>query len=443
MAQYYDPREAATTFSLYANIAQTQRQKEEEESKETSENIALTKEVGGIPLKLLETRRAEHLQEARTLLSQRDPRTSTGFKFKPAEYVAPERKRYNPRRLKDWFNARYGRPGEERVTREAIVKPSDPTKSEILGSDAFSAPMPTPKGNEAYMIKKQNEAYDRNFAAQDLKQRDSQNLETIQNRWDFGKQGNLGSGKGMQLSKDPAIGTIARDELTAQTSREASDIWKGVAETRGREIGIREGMRGQSAPGYKPGRPLMQHKLKAKPVIPGGVISEQIGKPLIPEAQGYRDFNELVSARDAAKKGSDIYTSLQGQVNELYKQGGGTYQGAFDAYGATKTASGLKGATDLEATAIKTAAAVDTGGEAIGTTGEAAGGVSPFAIAMEGKQLYDVFSDYGASSGDKVKATAETGADLASSYAIASGNPYAMGAGLLYKGGKAAWEYLA
>jgi len=423
MAQYYDPREAATTFSLYANIAQTQRQKEEEEAKETSENIALTKEVGGIPLKLLETRRAEHLQEARTLLSQRDPRTSTGFKYKPAEYVAPERKRYNPRRLKDWFNARYGRPGEERVTRETIVRPGDVKKSEIFES-GVPVSMSTPEGNRAYMEREQDKAFYRDFTPETGRVQASQP-------------------KFKTPPVDPAKGTIARDELTAKTSKETSDIWKGVAETRGREIRGREGMRGQSAPGYKPGRPLMQHKLKAKPVIPGGVISEQIGKPLIPEAQGYRDFNELVSARDAAKKGSDIYTSLQGQVNELYKQGGGTYQGAFDAYGATKTASGLKGATDLEATAIKTAAAVDTGGEAIGTTGEAAGGVSPFAIAMEGKQLYDVFSDYGASSGDKVKATAETGADLASSYAIASGNPYAMGAGLLYKGGKAAWEYLA
>ena len=419
MAQYYDPREAATTFSLYANIAQTQRQQEEEESKETSENIALTKEVGGIPLKLLEIRRAEHLQEARTLLSQRDPRTSTGFKFKPAEYVAPERKRYNPRRLKDWFNARYGRPGEERVTREAIVKPSDSTKSEILGSDAFSAPMPTPKGNEAYMIKKQNEAYDRNFAAQDLKQRDSQNLETIQNRWDFGKQGNLGSGKGMQLSKDPAIGTIARDELVAKTSKETSDIWKGVAEKRGREIGIREGMRGQSAPG----RPLMQHKPKAKSVLPGGVISEQIGKPLIPETQ-YGSFDELVRARNAAR-GTEGLGVIQEQVSQ-YMPKGTSYGEASKAFDAARTAT-------------ETATAVETGGEVIGATGETAGGFTPGV----GEALYDVYSDYGASSGDKVKATAETGADLASSYAIASGNPYAMGAGLLYKGGKMAWDYLA
>ena len=28
MAQYYDPREAATTFSLFANIEQTEREKE-------------------------------------------------------------------------------------------------------------------------------------------------------------------------------------------------------------------------------------------------------------------------------------------------------------------------------------------------------------------------------------------------------------------------------
>ena len=425
MAQYYDPREASTTFSLYAKAAQTRREEEEQESKGTSENIALTKEVGGIPLKFLELRRAEHLQDARTLLSQRDQYSATGFKYKPAEYVAPERKRYNPRRLKDWFNARYGRPGEERVTREAIVKPSDPTKSEILGSDAFSAPMPTPKGNEAYMIKKQNEAYDRNFAAQDLKQRDSQNLEIIQNRWDFGKQGNLGSGKGMQLSKDPAIGTIARDELTAKMSDSASSKWGRVAETRKGEIGIREGIQGQSAPEFQKGRPLMQHKPKPKSVLPGGVISEQIGKPLISEAQEYGSFNELVSARNAAR-GTKGLGVIQEQVNQ-YMPKGTSYGEASKAFDAAKTA--------------ETAAAVETG---IGAAGETAGGFTPgISEAMAAGEVVDIWSQYGGRGEDKIKATAETGADLASSYAIASGNPYAMGAGLLYKGGKAAWEYLA
>ena len=203
-------------------------------------------------------------------------------------------------------------------------------------------------------------------------------------------------------------------------------------------------MRGQSAPGYKPGRPLMQHKLKAKPVIPGGVISEQIGKPLIPEAQGYRDFNELVSARDAAKKGSDIYTSLQGQVNELYKQGGGTYQGAFDAYGATKTASGLKGAADLGATATKTATAVDTGGEVIGATGETAGGFTPgVGEALAAKEVVDIWSQYGGRGEDKIKATAGTAFDYGTSAMIASGNPYLAIPGAIGKVGKAAWEYLA
>ena len=34
MAQYYDPREAATTFSLFAKVHGTEREKEEEESQE-------------------------------------------------------------------------------------------------------------------------------------------------------------------------------------------------------------------------------------------------------------------------------------------------------------------------------------------------------------------------------------------------------------------------
>ena len=392
MAQYYDPREASTTFSLYANIAQTQRQQEEEEKKKkagTAKGYVAT-------YKFLEGKRAGDIADKQTLMAELDTRTATGRKYKSAEYVAPERKEYDPRRLSDWLNKRYGRSGEERVTREAIVKPSDPTKSEIL-------------------------------AAQDLKQRDSQNLETIQNRWDFGKQGNLGSGKGMQLSKDPAIGTIARDELVAKTSKETSDIWKGVAETRGREIRGRESILGQSVPEFQKGRPLMQHKLKAKPVIPGGVISEQIGKPLIPETQ-YGSFDELVRARNAAR-GTKGLGVIQEQVNQ-YMPKGTSYGEASKAFDAAKAAT-------------ETATAVETGGEVIGSAGETAGGVSPLTVAMEGKQLYDAYTEYGATGGDKVKATAETGADLASSYAIASGNPYAMAAGLIYKGGKFAWERFA
>tara|TARA_R100000656_G_scaffold1231_1_gene2365 strand:- start:480 stop:1715 length:1236 start_codon:yes stop_codon:yes gene_type:complete len=411
MAQYYDPREAATTFSLYANIAQTQRQKEEEEAKETSENIALTKEVGGIPLKLLETRRAEHLQEARTLLSQRDPRTSTGFKFKPAEYVAPERKRYNPRRLKDWFNARYGRPGEERVTREAIVKPSDPTKSEIFES-GVPVSMSTPEGNRAYMERYQDKAFYRDFTPE------TGRVQASQPKFKTPPVDPV----------DPARGTIAYDELTAKTSQEASDIWKGVAETRGREIGIREGMRGQSAPGYKPGRPLMQHKLKAKPVIPDGVISEQIGKPLIPKTQ-YGSFDELVRARNAAR-GTKGLGVIQEQVNQ-YMPKGTSYGEASKAFDATKAAT-------------KTATAVDTGGEVIGAAGETAGGFTPgVGEAMAAGELAGIWSESGGRGEDKIKATAGTAFDYGTSAMIASGNPYLAIPGAIGKVGKAAWEYLA
>ena len=80
------------------------------------------------------------------------------------------------------------------------------------------------------------------------------------------------------------------------------------------------------------------------------------------------------------------------------------------------------------------------------TTKQTAGGYTPgLREGIAAKSAYDIWSESaGKSTGEeKIAATAEVGADLASSYAIASGNPYAMGAGILYKGGKAAWDYLA
>ena len=78
------------------------------------------------------------------------------------------------------------------------------------------------------------------------------------------------------------------------------------------------------------------------------------------------------------------------------------------------------------------------------TAGETAGGYTPgLGEALATKDLYDVWSESGGRGEEKLAATAETGADLASSYAIASGNPYAMAGGFLYKGGKFAWDLLA
>ena len=63
------------------------------------------------------------------------------------------------------------------------------------------------------------------------------------------------------------------------------------------------------------------------------------------------------------------------------------------------------------------------------------------AVAL--KNVYDVWGQSGVQGEDKIAATAETGADLASSYAIASANPFAMAAGGAYKAGKFLWDIYA
>ena len=47
----------------------------------------------------------------------------------------------------------------------------------------------------------------------------------------------------------------------------------------------------------------------------------------------YGSFHELVQARGSAEEGSEEYQLLQDQINALYQQGGGTYEGAAEAFG--------------------------------------------------------------------------------------------------------------
>jgi hypothetical protein len=336
MAQYYDPREASTTFSLYANIAQTQRQEEEAVKKKKTD----TAKGLMTPLKMLEAKRVGDITEATQLLSERDPRTVTGRKYKSAEYIAPERKEYDPRKLSDWLNKRYGRSGEERVEYQEL----------------------TPEAEELQRM----------------------NNEKVMSMWN--------------AEKDKAIGTMYDAEGKA-TTREPFAV-KGGGKGYGRRT---KAVIDEELP-YAP--KMLEPKPGSEPVI------KKLGKPLISEAQT---------------------SEYKGKILDFI-------QSSERAERAVETGTTVKTAT--EATT-----AVEAGGEvigAVGETGETAGGFTPgISEAMAAGELAGIWSESGGRGEDKIKATAETGADLASSYAIASGNPYAMGVGLLYKGGKAAWEYLA
>ena len=156
----------------------------------------------------------------------------------------------------------------------------------------------------------------------------------------------------------------------------------------------------------------------------------------------YDSFGELIKARDAAEKGTGLYKGLQSQINELFKRGGGTYEGASKAFGTVDLGSDLRQvgeATEGLASAVE---AVDAGEDIASATAETGGKSLPgLSEALAAKDLYSAWGGEGTQT-DKVGATIETGADLASTYAIGSGNPYAMAAGGIYKAGKFAWDLL-
>ena len=521
---YYEPGAAATTFSLFARQGQTLRERREEEKRERDQDIATYTQGSAIPLRLLEGKRAGDIADAQILLSQRDPRTATGRKFKPAEYIAPERRSYDPRRLKDWLGKRYARSGEERVTRETIVKPGDPKKSEIFES-GVPVSMAAPEGNRAYMEKYQDRAFYRDFdlhkeqqrkiEAQQLKEtlgarhvdegwgeryqrkrshvedlrqgRDLQEAKRTKAIEDWEKKytpeyqdtykkelerlrgmprsgaevalgitdsptpsplgditrgpdllqrpGNLmeqvQAGYGTEfartpqvdpskyvgttdISKEIAIGKEA--ELTRRKSlEEASSLGKKIEGLKSREEIIYPelppGYSRPSVPGGATGiektitkvpsdQPIsdvtgyenqpyrsaiaggnyavdtLQSDLKE--MFPGKDYHTRMGKELIDkaatpgivsEAKEFGSFHELVGARSAAEKGSDVYKSLQGQINELYKKGGGTYEGAAKAFDAVDVATDIRKGTEVAEDLASTVKAVDVGSDVVGAAG--------------------------------------------------------------------------
>ena len=180
-------------------------------------------------------------------------------------------------------------------------------------------------------------------------------------------------------------------------------------------------------------------------------VRGKMGKELVEKAiledtmtiPSYDSFGELVKARDAAEKGSGLYKGLQGQINKLYKRGGGTYEGAEKAFGTLDTASDLRKTTETAGDLASAVKAVDVGEDvAAVTAAETAGKSAPgLGEAMAAANLYSAWGGEGTQT-QKVGATVETAGDLASTYAIGSGNPWAMAAGGLYKVGKTAWDLL-
>lgn len=507
MAQYYDPTEAATTFRLFSKVTQTQREEAEAEKKK---KVSTAKGLM-TPWKMLEAKRAGDIADQQTLLAELDKDTITGKTYKSAEYIAPERKEYDPRRLKDWLGKRYGRSGRERVEYEELTpeakkrgeiygfRPGGPGGGQQFDPNVAIEKSVAPSGtrNPYYAEQKQLEqlsdpntrhgvfdpvkeqmklekrAWEHRLPGQ-VEERRLHKIETEAYKKEHDRlkgmsrpevelelgitdptapaapaplgdvsgdvsflpqrPGNLieqaragltGNVPSPQVDPSKFVGSydVSRDLEIARTYKSAGQQFGKVAEKQGRLQEVLEGRKKQlpvsgdkvitQAPSDQPISSLL-----GKKGLLGGSVSQEYGS-----------FDELVKARNAAR-GTKGLGVIQEQVNQ-YMPKGTSYGEASKAFDVAKTTA-------------ETAAAVETGGEVIGAAGETAGGFTPgIGEALAVKEIGEIWNESGGRGEDKIKATAETGADLASSYAIASGNPYAMGAGLLYKGGKMAWDYLA
>ena len=179
--------------------------------------------------------------------------------------------------------------------------------------------------------------------------------------------------------------------------------------------------------------------------VRGRMGKELVDKVILEDAMDlpeYDSFGELIKARDAAEKGTGLYKGLQGQINELFKRGGGTYEGASKAFGTVDLGSDLRQAGEATEGLASAIEAVDVGEDVASATAETGGkGVPGLGEVLAAKDLYSAWGGEGTQT-DKVGATVETAGDLASTYAISSGNPYAMAAGGIYKAGKFAWDLL-
>jgi hypothetical protein len=130
----------------------------------------------------------------------------------------------------------------------------------------------------------------------------------------------------------------------------------------------------------------------------------------------YDSFGDLIKARDSAEKGSVLYEGLQGQVNKLFKEGGGTYEGASKVFGTMDSASkdalgGVDVGEGLEAATEGAESATSIPVPGLGT-------------AAKAYQVGSVLFDKDASPDDQARAIGEMGLNYA------TGGLYGVGKGL-------------
>jgi len=380
MAQYYDPYQQANIFKLYANIENQKSEEEKEEKEKFTKRATAGISVGKSAYKILEANRLEDKTDAQNLI------TESRSEFHKGGFMKKHKDLDKPKSIRSWLKQRYSTSPEERIETAELNKKGILRKQEILDErdEIFS------KVEEGRLKVKDTLASELTRAEEFVDPEGQEIYDNVYNE--------------------------TKDRLTKERTMAQAKIKNNAFDT-----------------GTNP-----MQRLKEKDRIGGTRIPDDFSSNFNLESQTRKNIDYTVnSIRSNATTNAvpfpksntnEIISSTGGDKNWVPK--GGPFKGV-----------------EVPTKGIETeiiGGAIDEVGETAGeVVGEASGGIGPVSAALEAKNLYDVYSEYGASGEDKVKATAESAADLASSYAISSGNPYAMAAGGIYKTGKFAYDLLA
>jgi len=371
MAQYYQPGYEAQRFQRYSQGLQAIKEgKEEKRGERVTTGIA----AGKTAFNLLEGGRKGAQEEALEKLNIRSEDTPSGFKYERTETEKPEG-------LWGRIKHRY-RPAEERVGLQQTYEERDLGKTiEDLGYQDPDVRLgkfdPTAYGEG---LRKKSEMYRRGLGASERRRSE---IKKMQRRVEL--RGDEDTGRFRFTPESQSVGGEEIGQLPRQT-------FGKTTVGRGLDYGGRKREYTATGPGS----------------FFGDMESEIGFDPQSEFAPGTGSIRQGAGGDDISQAFSDAVWS----------------EDEFKSFGA-----GIEGAGSL----TEAGSTVGAGESLISEGADTAGGSTPYASIAKG--LYETQDVYrsGASKEEMRKQTLESGLDVASSYAISSGNPYLMAAGVGYK----------
>jgi hypothetical protein len=441
MAQYYQPGYEAQRFQRYSQGLQAIREGKEEKQKERiTTGIAAGKTVFNV----MEGGRKDEQTEALRRLNLRSEDTPSGFKYESIETEKPEG-------LWGRIKHRY-RPAEERVRLQQTYEERDLGKTiEDLGYQDPDKRLgkfdPTAYGEG---LRKKSEMYRRGMGATERQ----------------GSQDKMGQ-RIQELSTDNESGRF-RFTPESQSVGEIGQLPRQSfgRTTVGRDLpyGGREREYTATGPGSLFGDMESEIGFDPQYEFAPGTGSIRPGSDPFPEQAIISDKSKVALSTKGIDFSDPVYAKQQQQmlIDKGYDLG---RTGADSIWGPKSQAAWSKYTTDIQAGAggddisqvfedtiwsrdefesfgagiggagslTEAGSTVGAGESLISEGADTAGGRTPYASIAKGVyETQDVYRS-GASKEEMRKQTLESGLDVASSYAISSGNPYLMAAGVGYK----------